>query len=213
MNKLFLIRHAQSIANKTEVLTGSMDTPLTKQGILQAEAVAKEFCKEHKISKIISSTLTRAIDTAKAFSKISGVKLEEADSRIAECDMGIYEGMKYKNLDLLTREDGFEQDKTKRWSWRPEGGETHEEVYLRVESFLDDLNKKYQNEAIAIITHGCALRLFDAAFKNIAPHYELFLFRNCEIWELDFKGLGIRHEYLNKYLYAKDYFESEAKRE
>jgi len=69
----FLIRHGEKTLDGKE---------LTTRGILQAKHLAK-YLKKEKISKIISSTQNRAIQTAEIVNKVLKVPYEK-DSRIRE---------------------------------------------------------------------------------------------------------------------------------
>ena len=64
MKEIYFVRHGESVANATNRYAGQFDSPLTKKGIEQAHESVNNF-KNIEINKIISSTLSRAFNTAK----------------------------------------------------------------------------------------------------------------------------------------------------
>jgi broad specificity phosphatase PhoE len=74
--KIFLVRHGEA----DPILEGN---PLTKKGLVEAEAVAKELLK-HKFNKAYSSNLTRAKETAKVYLRLNKTSEIIEDSRLRE---------------------------------------------------------------------------------------------------------------------------------
>ena len=64
MTVIYLIRHGETMWNREKRLQGHIDIGLNDVGYQQAERLAKSLV-DKKISAIISSDLSRAIDTAK----------------------------------------------------------------------------------------------------------------------------------------------------
>ncbi|MGZ7442402.1 histidine phosphatase family protein [Paenibacillus sp. TH7-28] len=72
--KLFLVRHGQSVGN-LHADEDMPDSPLTSTGEMQAEKVASYLCRK-SVTRIISSPLIRAIQTAKPLSDQISVPVE-----------------------------------------------------------------------------------------------------------------------------------------
>jgi uncharacterized phosphatase len=68
MTVIYLVRHGQSSANIKHVIQGQADYPLTKLGIIQAEAAA-DFFEMVELDAVYSSDLERAARTAEILSK------------------------------------------------------------------------------------------------------------------------------------------------
>ena len=85
--ELLIIRHARPIAETRSEGEGSADPPLSPIGVKQAEATA-EFLKSQGIQHVVSSTMTRAIQTAEPFSIHTGLKIEMIDD-LKEADFDL----------------------------------------------------------------------------------------------------------------------------
>jgi len=71
--KIHLIRHGQSTANASTVYAGAQDSPLTNKGISQAKQIARKLSKK-PISLVVSSVLSRAVDTGGHIAKATGAQ-------------------------------------------------------------------------------------------------------------------------------------------
>lgn len=189
MSRLFLIRHAQSEANVQRIMASCLAYPLSEAGWKDANLIAAELTEQVQIHRIISSPLLRAIQTAEAFSSLYNLKIEQ-DSRISEQELGIYSGMTY---DQVKEEELYETITSKRWNWIPEGGESYQMIAERVQSFFSDI-KAGERGNILIVSHAVTFRLIRAVLENTLPDYPETFPNNGEIWEVDFKGLGFKHE-------------------
>lgn len=67
MNTLYLMRHAESVANKRGIIQGTSDYPLSEDGILSLNNLKYEDLK--KIKKIYASELLRAKQTAEVIKR------------------------------------------------------------------------------------------------------------------------------------------------
>ncbi|KKU81699.1 MAG: Phosphoglycerate mutase [Microgenomates group bacterium GW2011_GWA2_47_8] len=96
MAKIYLVRHAQSIANEEGIYQGiTYDTDLSPMGKKQAQLLAKCFDAIH-ITKIISSPLRRTMQTANFVAKSKKLPILEEKS-IIETNHGAWEG-KHKDV-------------------------------------------------------------------------------------------------------------------
>ncbi len=95
---IYFIRHGESEANEKHIFAGQKeDSPLTNKGKLQARAEGEKINEMRlTISKIISSPLIRARDTAKIVAEVIQYDHEILiDPRITEYDMGSLTGLGY----------------------------------------------------------------------------------------------------------------------
>ena len=67
MTTLYLVRHAESVANADNLLAGRIDYPLSPTGKLDAAAIATEFAAKIDVDLIWCSPLLRAQQTAAPF--------------------------------------------------------------------------------------------------------------------------------------------------
>jgi len=153
---LTLIRHGETQANLDGVWHGSIDTPLTERGLLQAARVAR-FAAEHlpQATALYASPLQRARLTAEAIA--GGLELELCvDDGLVEYDLGEWEGKTYRDL--------FEEHKL--WhhmkrdpDFAPHGGESPRQVAERITAALLRIAAAHPGERVIVVTHGGALSL------------------------------------------------------
>jgi broad specificity phosphatase PhoE len=187
MPKLFIIRHCESVANSRNLLASRMDFPLSEKGLLSASQIAGNFSKKHKVGRIISSPLTRAMQTAAPFSEIFNLNIE-TDIRLMEQDFGNFAG---RTFEELRDNKEYQWDRSKRWDWIPAGnGESYRMVAQRVLPFLTEVGKLKEGENILIVTHAVTMRMIRGILENTLPLYPENLPANGEIWEVDFEGPG-----------------------
>ncbi len=125
---LILVRHGESTGNADGLLLGRTDAPLTRRGLDQARSLTAAVSG---VTRIISSPLSRARDTAEALG--TGLPVE-VDERWIEIDYGEYEGSPLGSVpaEVWTRwraDPGF----------RPPGGESLLEAGTRVRSACEEL--------------------------------------------------------------------------
>jgi broad specificity phosphatase PhoE len=151
MTKIILVRHGETIWNKTRrIHGGSMDIPLSEKGLLQAECLAKRL-DEDKVQVIYSSPQQRALATAGVIAEHKKLKVNiEPDLR--EIEAGELEGVEVKKLDrrfsqILTL-DGEAEDFPKL-----PGGESIEEVQQRAWAVVQRIMKKHPDKTVAVVSH------------------------------------------------------------
>lgn len=191
MSTLFLIRHAESEANRQRILASRLPYPLTDAGKADADLIARELKERVRIDRIISSPLVRARETAESFVQSFELPLEE-DRRITEQDLGIFKGMSY---DEVKKKNFYETNPLKRWNWIPEGGgESYSMIADRIVSFFRDLENSPHDENILIVTHAVSFRLIRAVLENTLPEYPESFPNNGEIWKVKFGKTGDFHK-------------------
>jgi len=173
---IYFVRHGETDFNKFSVSQGQLDTSLNKTGLIQAKKLAEEL-KDTKFDVVISSPLTRAVQTAEEILKYHDNELLY-DPRIMEVSKGTLQGT--KNPQHVY--DQFFKDPHKF------NGETEEDVFNRVSSFLKDL-QKYKNKNILLVSHGGVLKylMFCLENKDIKKDKLTILdIDNCKVAKLQF---------------------------
>ena len=153
---LYLIRHGESTSNVDKTFTGQKDAGLTELGNHQAACIQSYFLGIH-IDRILSSDLSRAYNTALPLSKVSRVAIEPTDA-LREIYGGKWEGEKFAELQYMYAEDYnlWRYDISKA---RPTGGESIQEIYDRVCSAVEDIQRAHPDETIVIATHAVPIRV------------------------------------------------------
>jgi broad specificity phosphatase PhoE len=135
---------------------GSLDTPLTPHGELQAERVALHLARTRSDASALSaSTLRRARRTAAPIGARLGLALQ-VSAELCEYDLGTWEGRSYAEL---IREHGLFERMAADPDWRPGGGESARGVATRIAGALSAIAERHRGERVVIVTHGGALTL------------------------------------------------------
>lgn len=154
MKRLIAVRHGYSVTNASGRFTGQMDVDLTEVGYEQAEALARYLVKNEKIDKIVTSDLSRAVNTAQPTAKALGLPIHKTP-KLRELGMGVWEGMLFTDVrrdygDILAQ-------RAKDATIPCPGGESFKDMYERIEEALDELIADEAN-TVMIVTHGGAFR-------------------------------------------------------
>ena len=145
--ELVVVRHGETANNNAGVLQGQLDTPLSDQGIRQAECVGK-YLKDVTFTHAISSSLSRALETGKAIvnsnTSLKGKEIE-LSTLLLDRNFGEFEGQGIEVWKQAMAEVGGENwtyDDDAIRSWRPNGGESELQFQDRVRQFLTELCQK-----------------------------------------------------------------------
>jgi len=182
MTKLILIRHGETDWNTEGRWQGQIDLPLNANGLEQAEQIAN-CLSESKICAIYSSDLNRAVETAKALEKVTGLPIH-IDPRLREIHQGEWQGLLVEEIKERYAE-AFQKRLENPCSVAPPGGETAKNVHKRVIKAINEIVKKHPGEKIAIISHGFAIAVAWVHFNKIP--FELvwdFVPSNASIHEI-----------------------------
>ena len=189
-NKYFILRHGQSKANLVGIILSNLEEgkkekyTLTSEGENQVK-ISVENAKKEKLlddkTIIYSSPFSRCKRTAEIVKEVLEVKGEILfDDRLRERWFGDFEGKHNSNYQKVWDIDR-ENPEHKKFNV-----ESAKEVQERTMSLLADLEKKYKNKNILLISHGDALQIMQTGFhkKSPAVHRELKHIETAEIREL-----------------------------
>ena len=145
--ELFLCRNGQTEHNDKGIVQGQMESKINRKGKEQAKKLRDRLAEED-ISKIYSSSMTRAIETAKIVSEPHNLDIEESEE-LKEVARAKFEGERFE--DLIAE---ISNSETEDYLWKPEGGESLEELKERGVKFLNRIKEKHEEERIVIVSHG-----------------------------------------------------------
>lgn len=166
MGKVYLVRHAEAEGNQYRRIHGWYDSPLTRRGLAQAEAVGQRF-RDIPLDAVYTSDLRRTRQTAQAVAGPKGLTpIIETDLR--EIHMGIYEDLPVGEAEY---HHGSEYALFRAHSplWAPAGGETFRQVQDRMVSAFFRLARRHRSETIALFSHKAALHTLQAALHGLSP--------------------------------------------
>jgi len=149
MGNLILVRHGESSGNRDRIFAGDPQAlPLTELGYAQARAAAHCISQLFHASLVISSPFLRAQETARVIAAVLEAPLQ-VEPDLYERDVGIYRGQSYDSLAVAP---DYLADRP--WVWRPDGGESYEDVKARVAPVLDRLAKENPDRDVVVVSHG-----------------------------------------------------------
>lgn len=163
--RLIVWRHGETTYNASNRWQGQLDTPLSDVGREQALHAAKMLATQG-ISRIFSSDLARAADTARALADEAGVPLT-IDSRFREVDAGEWSGL---TADEVRARFGEVQRRIDAGEDLPRGvtGETVSDVAARVTAGAQDvIAGMAPGETVVVAGHGFSGRVLCASLTGV----------------------------------------------
>jgi broad specificity phosphatase PhoE len=149
VGRLLLIRHAESEGNRDQVFTATPHVGLTDRGRRQARAAGEWIHRRYAPYTTVTSPFTRARQTTEILAGVLAVPtVVEEDLR--ERDYGALAGQAY-----ASPRPGY--DRERYWLWRPEGGETLQEVLVRVGAVLDRVAGGAPDADVVVVSHGAVM--------------------------------------------------------
>lgn len=187
---IYVVRHAESVANVEHRLASRTDVPLSENGERQAEALAAALRGRIALSAVVSSPLTRAYHTAAAIAEVFGLEVTIREE-LTEQHLGRFSGMSYREVE---QEPGYCHDRTARWDWIPEGGgESYQMIARRLEPFFQWLEARESEGPLIVVTHAVTMRLIRGHLEQTLPAYPETIAGNGEVWHVQYSRLGDQH--------------------
>lgn len=175
MNEIFLMRHAQTQANKNFIVQGRMDNPLNEDGEDQA-IKAGEYFKENNIGfdLVVSSPLKRAYKTATLIMK--GMVFHHPiiiDKELIERNFGDYDGKEINDDYYYLIKRGLVPNM-----------ETNAILESRVFNGLKDICERFPDKRILVVTHSHVIK---AVLTKLVTDftYQSTLY-NCSLTKMQF---------------------------
>ncbi len=165
---IILARHGECKGNREGLFRGRSDFPLNEIGLSQASELAREI-KLFKPTKIFTSPLSRARQTADKISRECGIEAEEREG-INNIELGPWEGKPKEYI----AEKYPEQWQV--WLNEPErlevpGMEAIDQLQERVRKDLDKIVEQYYGQSIVIVSHRAVLKPLIASCLGINKPY------------------------------------------
>lgn len=157
----FIARHGITEWNKRGIIQGHTDIDLAEEGVFQAQELAR-LLKEVSFSRIISSDLLRAKNTAKVIADDKHLTLETSP-QLRERYWGQWEGKSFSDLKMKLGE-AFNlvihhlNDMDQSSIADLKDVESIPQAMSRTVPFLKEIAAKHPGESILILTHGGILK-------------------------------------------------------
>ena len=163
--ELIFVRHGRTELNDLGCFLSRTDCDMTDEGFKQAGEV-KSLLREVSFDGVYVSPLQRTVQTAEVLNREYRL-----DSRLLEMNFGVFEGLQYTEIEKRY------PDTLKSWNadyqkFRIPGGESLEDLFDRVESFIEDMRKNH--ERILVVTHGGVIRCALSLVFSSRDHFYKF---------------------------------------
>ena len=185
--KIYVVRHGQTDFNLQNIVQGSgVDSSLNPRGLAQARAFFDHY-KDVPFDKIYTSTLKRTKETVQQFLDL-GIPTE-ALAGLNEISWGNKEGYK-----ITPDEDQYYHYMLKQWqlgntALRIEGGESPDDVVVRMKPAVDHIISKTEEQTILVCMHGRAIRILLCILLNYPlKSMDMFEHENLCLYLLEHSG-------------------------
>ena len=156
---IYFVRHAESEANAAGDRFQDSMSPLSAEGLRQAEVLAERVVNIN-IDAILSSTMERARQTADSIARKVGKPITYTDLLGEARVPSAYYGKRRDDPEILKITDLYMQHKFEA-TWRFADEENFEDRKARMKNILTFLlNREEQN--MLVVTHGTVLRIIVA---------------------------------------------------
>lgn len=174
MGHLYFTRHGQTIWNVENKICGATDIELTKLGHQQAATLGEKILNEKlEIDEILYSPLSRAAETARHISQITGIPMQ-MELRLKEQNFGRYESTRRNGAEFQTAKTHFID--------HFEGGETMLQMAQRIYNLLDDIKAESGQKTYLLVAHNGIARIIHSYFYDMEnEEFAAFGIKNCEI--------------------------------
>ncbi|HEX3580306.1 MAG TPA: histidine phosphatase family protein [Thermoanaerobaculia bacterium] len=159
IEKLILIRHGETVHNVDGIAQGWNDSALSPRGEQQVAALARRVAAM-EVDAIYSSTLNRALSTARAIASLTNHEITTLDD-LREMNYGGWEGRSF--LDVRK----YDEETYRRWIDDGDApcpnGESHNDVRRRIEAAVAAM----RGRNVVAVSHGTAIRIAATALLEI----------------------------------------------
>ncbi len=173
--RLILVRHGESEGNEARQFSVSPDIGLTERGAEQARVAGRRIAAEFRPGAIVASSFRRARLTAELIAaEVGYVGPVEVEPDLRERSIGELAGAPY---DAMHRHPTYRHDRF--WEWRPEGGESLEDVAQRAGLALERIALAHPARDVVVVSHGGTMLALCAHVERgwLRPRVA----RNCEV--------------------------------
>lgn len=193
-NRFLIMRHGEAEKNVSCIVSGDDSVPshLTERGEKEVAQSAKKLKKE-KIDFIFTSPLIRTRETARKIAEHIGLEEKNiiVDDRIKEIQTGVFNGKHVNEY------HSFFSSISEKFEKAPEGGESLKDLRKRVGEFLYEINSKYSDKNILIISHEYPLWMMEATALGVGKNGAIKMketagediVKTGEFKEIDFRAL------------------------
>ena len=147
-----IVRHVETVWNREGRIQGNLDSPLTAEGIAQAQALARRL-RGGEYDLLVSSDLGRARATAAYIASELGMGVV-LEARLQERHYGIFQGLTRGEAKAAHPEVYRRYSEENNVAFAIPGGESTQAVFKRSVGYLEELAACRPGQRILVVTHG-----------------------------------------------------------
>lgn len=161
MLHLYFTRHGETEWNVQKRLQGRLNSNLTENGVRDAVALGKRLI-ETDFEAVYASPSNRTVETANLIMGERELPFIK-DERLMEISLGNWEGRTIDEI-METEPELYHLYQERPTEFKGTG-ESFEDVRLRVESILNELERTYSSCNLLIVTHGVFIKVLQTICK------------------------------------------------
>jgi broad specificity phosphatase PhoE len=164
--RLYLVRHGATQLTAEDRFAGDIGVDLSADGRSQAERLAVRV-RDHSISAIYSSPLSRAVETARIIATGCGLEPRLSDG-LREIHHGHWEGLTRQEVEtgFAAEYAAWEEDP---FTFAPEGGESGVSVLARALPALREIVVRHAGLNVLAVSHKATIRLLLSSLLGFDP--------------------------------------------
>jgi broad specificity phosphatase PhoE len=164
--RLYLVRHGATQLTAEDRFAGDIGVDLSADGRSQAERLAVRV-RDHSISAIYSSPLSRAVETARIIATGCGLEPRLSDG-LREIHHGHWEGLTRQEVEtgFAAEYSAWEEDP---FTFAPEGGESGVSVLARALPALREIVVRHAGLNVLAVSHKATIRLLLSSLLGFDP--------------------------------------------
>ena len=164
ITRISTIRHGQTAYNLEKRYAGSIDVPLNKKGIEDAENASIKL-KDHEFDIVITSKLKRAIQTAELL--IDGRNIQIIENELCnERNYGDMQGFNYIEVEGIKPRILYLKLNNDFHSLNPPHGESFPALRRRAKIFSQFIFQNYFGSSILVVSSSAFLQQLHGIFRS-----------------------------------------------
>jgi broad specificity phosphatase PhoE len=161
---LYFLRHGETVYSRSGGYCGELDPELTPEGTKMAEAFAAAY-RSISWTGVFCSPMRRTIATATPLCKAIGMDLQLRDG-LKEIRYGEWEGQTNDYVKQHYAEEYIRWLTEPAWN-APTGGETAVEIASRASIVIAEIEKKYTDGNVLVVSHKATIRIILCSLLGI----------------------------------------------
>jgi alpha-ribazole phosphatase len=175
--KIYLLRHAQSISNESNLADSIVDSELSLEGQRDVNRITLKL-RDIKPDVFFVSPLKRTHQTIQSFLETLKNPIIVESNLLLERNLGDFTGTPIGSFQRYCDENHLDKVNT-----RPPNGESLLDVYNKVSEFLEDIKNKYSDKKVLVCGSKNNLMCLQILIegKDISDYYSFQSFKTGEL--------------------------------